>query len=344
MIQQAISKLIGKVDLTEEESMHAMNCIMEGQATQAQIAGFLTALRMKGETIAEITGCARCMREKAERIHPAAGYCIDTCGTGGDGADTFNISTASAIVAAAGGVHVAKHGNRAVSSRCGSADVLEALGVNILLEPADVEKCIEQVGIGFLFARNHHKCMKHAATPRNELGIRTIFNILGPLTNPAGAQGQVLGVFDENLTEVLAGVLCNLGTENALVVHGMDGLDEITTTDATKITEVKYSQLSTRYITPEEYGLKRAEKAELAGGDAATNAEIITSIFCGEKGPQRDIVLLNAAAAFHVGRAAKDMQEGLTLAAGIIDTGRAAQKLAELRSFTQGLGGANQPA
>jgi anthranilate phosphoribosyltransferase len=266
VIQQAISKLVQGTDLTEDESMRAMNCIMEGRATQVQIAGFLTALRMKGETIAEITGCARCMREKAERISPAVAYCIDTCGTGGDGADTFNISTASALVAAAGGVHVAKHGNRAVSSRCGSADVLEALGINIQLEPCQVEKCIGTVGIGFLFARNHHKCMRYAATPRSELGIRTIFNILGPLTNPAGAQGQVLGVFDESLTEILAGVLHNLGTEIAMVVHGMDGLDEITTTDATKITEVQKGQISTHYITPEAYGLKRAKKPTWRAG------------------------------------------------------------------------------
>ncbi len=239
MMREAIRKLVEGRNLTEQEIMQAMNCIMEGNATQAQIGSFITALRMKGETIDEITGCARVMREKAERIVPQGDYYIDTCGTGGDGANTFNISTAAAIIAAAGGVKVAKHGNRAMSSRSGSADVLEALGINIHLSPEQVGKCIETVNIGFMFAQVFHKSMKYAAGPRKELGVKTVFNILGPLTNPANAKGQVLGVFDRKLVEPMANVLLNLGTERALVVHGMDGLDEISTTCATIVSEVR---------------------------------------------------------------------------------------------------------
>jgi len=334
MFKQAIQKLLMREDLSEQEVMDIMNCIMEGNATQAQIGGFLTALRFKGETVEEITGCAKVMREKAERINPNVEYCIDTCGTGGDGADTFNISTAAAIIAAAGGAIVAKHGNRAMSSRSGSADVLEALGVNIALTPGQVKECIEEVGIGFMFAQTFHKSMKYAAGPRKELGIKTIFNILGPLTNPANAKGQVLGVFDKNMTEVMASVLQKLGTERAMVVHGTDGLDEISTTSSTKVSELKNGQIFSYYLDINEYGLPRAGINDIKGGDAVTNAEIIKSIFAGEKGPGRDIVLINAAAALYVAKVADSISEGLKLATDVIDTGRAAMKLNELKNFT----------
>jgi anthranilate phosphoribosyltransferase len=275
------------------------------------------------------------MREKADRITPQVGYCIDTCGTGGDGSNTFNISTAAAIVASAGGITVAKHGNRSVSSRSGSADVLEALGVNISLTPEQVKESIEKVGIGFMFAPTFHKSMKHAAGPRRELGIRTIFNILGPLTNPANAKGQVLGVFDKRLTEPLANVLLNLNVESAMVIHGMDGMDEITTTDATMVSELKAGKVVNYEISPEKYGLKRASKDELVGGDSAKNAEIIISIFSGEKGPKRDIVLINAAAALYVGKIADSLESGIEIAGAAIDSGKVLKKLNELKEFTQ---------
>lgn len=335
MLKKFIKKLVEGVNLTEDESMEAMNCIMDGVATQAQIAGFITALRLKGETIEEITGCARVMREKADRITPGAKYCIDTCGTGGDGSNTFNISTAAAITAAASGITVAKHGNRSVSSRSGSADVLEALGVNISLSPTQVRDCIDSVGIGFMFAPAFHKSMKHAAGPRRELGIRTIFNILGPLTNPANAKGQVLGVFDGRLTEPLAKVLMNLGIERAMVIHGMDGLDEITTTHGTKVSELKEGEISNYEIYPEKFGMKKVKKDDLAGGDAAANAGIINSIFNGKKGPKRDVVLMNAAAALYVGKVVESLQDGIEMCMDIIDSGKAMKKLNELVEFTQ---------
>jgi anthranilate phosphoribosyltransferase len=333
-MKTVLQKLLKREDLIESEVMEVMNSIMDGSATQAQIAGFLTALRFKGETVEEITGCARVMREKSERIYPEAGYCIDTCGTGGDGANTFNISTAASFIAAAGGVNVAKHGNRAMSSRSGSADVLEALGVNIMLTPEQVSSCIEQVGIGFMFAQSFHKSMKYAAGARKELGIKTVFNILGPLTNPADAKGQVLGVFDETLTEVMASVLRNLGTESAMVVHGMDGLDEISTAAPTKVSELKDGSIKTYYLNADVYGLAGPSGKELTGGDAAVNAGIVRSIFSGEKGARRDIVLINAAAALYVGRQAKDLAEGVNLAADLVDTGKAAKKLDELIELT----------
>ena len=281
MLKKAIQKIVEGRSLTEEEAMGAMNCIMAGEATQAQIGSFMTALRLKGETIEEITGCAKAMREKADRISPEVGYSIDTCGTGGDGSNTFNISTAAAIVAAAAGVTVAKHGNRSVSSRSGSADVLEALGVNISLSPGQVKECIEKIGIGFMFAPTFHKSMKHAAGPRKELGFRTIFNMLGPLTNPAGVKGQVLGVFHHSLTATIANVLLKLNIERAMVIHGMDGLDEISTAAPTKVCEIKDGEVLHYEINPEELGLRRASKEELAGGDAQANAMIINSIFEG---------------------------------------------------------------
>jgi len=335
MLKSAISKLVEGKNLTEEEIMGAMKCIMDGEATDAQIGSFMTALRIKGETIEEITGCAKVMREKADGIVPEVDYFIDTCGTGGDCSNTFNISTAAAFVAAAGGVPVAKHGNRSVSSGSGSADVLESLGVNIKLSPVQVKECIEEVGIGFLFAPVFHKSMKHAAGPRKELGIRTIFNILGPLTNPAKAKGQVLGVFDGRMTEPVARVLVNLGIEKALVIHGNDGLDEITTTTETMVSEIKDREIVSYRISPEKFGMKAAAGSDISGGSPEENAEIIMSIFRGEKGPRRDIVVMNSAAALYVGKAAQSLEEGVKRAENIIDSGLATAKLESLVRFTR---------
>ncbi len=337
MLKNAIKKLVEGESLSEGEITGAMSAIMDGDATQAQIGSFITALRIKGETIEEITGCARVMRDKAECIAPDLEYYIDTCGTGGDGTNTFNISTAAALIAAAGGVPVAKHGNRSVSSRSGSADVLEALGVNISLTPEQARHCLEKLSICFMFAQTFHKSMKHAAGPRKELGIRTIFNVLGPLTNPAGAKGQVLGVFDGKLTEMLANVLVNLGVERAMVIHGMDGMDEITLTMPTKVSEVRDGNVINYEITPENFGFKRSERSELTGGDAKENAEIILSVFNGEKGPKRDIVLLNSAAALYVGKTADSLKTGIEMSGRIIDSGLALKKLRELCEYTQKL-------
>jgi anthranilate phosphoribosyltransferase len=334
MLKGLINKLVEGKNLEEEEIINAMDCIMEGNATQAQIGSFMTALRIKGETIEEITGCAKVMRQKAEKISPNVEYYIDTCGTGGDGSNSFNISTAAAFVAAAGGVTVAKHGNRSMSSKCGSADVLEALGVNILLTPVQVQECIEKVGIGFMFAQSFHKSMKHASGPRREIGIKTVFNILGPLTNPASAKGQVLGVFDEKLTEPIAYVLLKLGIEKAMVIHGMDGMDEISTVTNTKISEVKDGRVLNYEIIPEKYDIIKASKEDLTGGDSEVNANIIRSIFSGEKGARRDIVAINAAAALYIGKTVQSLEEGIKLAAYIIDSGKASKKVEELKELT----------
>lgn len=335
MLKAYIQKLMKHENLTEQEIIEAMKAIMEGKASDIQIAAFLTTLGSKGETVEEITGCVKVMREKAEKIYPKAEYPIDTCGTGGDGAGTFNVSTAAAIVAAAGGAVVAKHGNRAMSSRSGSADVLEALGIDILLAPEQAAQCMDRVGIGFLFAQSFHKSMKHAAGVRRELGCKTVFNILGPLTNPAGAKGQVLGVFREDLTGVMAEVLQRLGSERALVVHGMDGLDEITVTGVTKISELKDGKVSNYYLDAADYGIPRCGSASLKGGDAKENAEIIRAVFSGEKGPKRDMVVINAAAALYVAKAADSIREGIGLAEDSIDSGKAAGKLEELAAFSQ---------
>lgn len=337
MVREAISKLVEGRNLSEDEIVAALNCIMEGEATPAQIGSFITALRIKGETIEEITGCAKVMRQKADRITVDKDYFIDIVGTGGDCSYTFNISTAAAFVTAAGGVTVAKHGNRSVSSKSGSADVLESLGVNISLEPQKVKECIEKIGIGFMFAQTFHKSMKYAAGPRRELGIRTIFNILGPLTNPASAKGQLLGVFNEKLTEPLAHVLSNLGVENALVVYGMDGMDEISLSAQTKVSELKNGKVDTYFLNPEDYGMKRVNKEELVGGDSKENAKIILSILNGDRGPKRDIVVLNAAAALYVGRATKDIQSGIAMAEELIDSGKALNKLNELKEFSNSM-------
>lgn len=333
MIKEAIAKVVDGEDLTEDEMQEAMNEIMTGAATAAQIASFITALRIKGETVDEITGAAKVMREKATRIN-AKGLVVDTCGTGGDMAHTFNISTTAAFVVAGTGLTVAKHGNRSVSSACGSADVLQALGVNIELKPIDVERCLNEIGIGFLFAPLFHEAMKHAIGPRKEIGIRTIFNILGPLTNPAGAKAQVLGVYSHGLTETMAKVLMKLGASHCFVVHGADGLDEITITGTTKVSEGKNGKVKTYTVKPSDFGLKKAKKVDLLGGNAEENAKITMAVLSGEKGPKRDIVLLNAAAAIVAGGKAKTLKEGVKLAGESIDSGAAKEKLEALKRFT----------
>jgi len=330
-----IKKIVEDKDLTQEEAALAMDTIMTGNATPSQIAAFITALAMKGETVDEITGCAQKMREHAINIYPQQKNLVDTCGTGGDVSGTFNVSTVSAIVVAGAGVPVAKHGNRSVSSKCGSADVLEALGVKIDLEPSRVEACINEVGIGFIFAPIFHKAMRFAMPSRREIGIRTVFNILGPLTNPAGASAQVLGVFNPDLTEMLAKVLKNLGTKHALVVHGLDGLDELSISGKTKVSELKDDKIKTFEISPDWVGLKKWDKAELKGGSAEENAAIALEILKGtDKGAKREITLLNAGAAIYVGGKAKDLKEGIKLAAQAINSGQAYKKLEELIKFT----------
>lgn len=333
MLQPIFEKIVKGRNLSEQEAEVMMEAIMGGSATPAQIGGMLTALSIKGETIEEIAGCARVMRRKATQVRPLSPV-VDIVGTGGDKKHSFNISTAAAFVAAGAGVTVAKHGNRSVSSKCGSADVLEALGVNINLDALQVEESMRTVGIGFLFAPVFHKAMKNVMGPRREIGIRTIFNILGPLTNPAGAQSQVLGVFQAELTEMLAEVLVKLETGRALVVHGMDGLDEISICSSTKVTEVKGGAVETYYIEPEDFGLQRAAAETIVGGAAMDNGKIVLSVLQGEKGPRRDIVLLNAAAALVVADKAEDLQSGVALAAESIDSGRALAKLHELQMFT----------
>jgi len=333
MIREAINKVINGENLSQEEASLTMNEIMSGEATPAQIASFITALRMKGETIDEITGCAKVMREKVTPIKTKADYLVDTCGTGGDGSHTFNISTISALVASGAGVKIAKHGNRAVSSSCGSADLLKELGVNTEADTDTVARCIDEVGIGFLFAPLLHPAMKYAIGPRREIGIRTIFNVLGPLTNPAGAQAQVLGVYDSNLTEPLAHVLKNLGSHHVFVVHG-DGLDEITTTGETKISELKDGKVNSYNIKPTDFGFDKPEKADLAGGTIENNAKIALSILNGERGAKRDIVLINASSAIIVGGKASNISDGISLAEESIDSGKAMEKLEMLKKFS----------
>ncbi|MBI5207670.1 MAG: anthranilate phosphoribosyltransferase [Candidatus Firestonebacteria bacterium] len=334
MIKDIIKKIVDKENLTIEEAYSTMLSIMNGETTSAQIACFITALRMKGETVEEITGCARAMREKAVRINVKKDIVVDTCGTGGDGGKTFNVSTACAIVAAGAGLTVAKHGNKAVSSLCGSADVLTALGVNIQSDVKKTEECINTIGIGFLFAPLFHTAMKHAIGPRQEIGIRTIFNILGPLTNPAGAHAQVLGVFSESLTEKLAGVLSNLGVKNAFVVHSNDGLDEISISSDTKISEVKHGKVSTYYINPEKFGINKSSLSSIQGGNPQRNAEIIHNILNGEKSPYRDIVILNSACVIAASGMSSNISGGIKLAEESIDSGKAKDKLEQLIKFT----------
>ena len=334
MIKEAISKVIARTNLTEAEAETVMREIMQGEATDAQIAAYITALRMKGETVEEITGSARVMREKAVPIKVDARYQVDTCGTGGDMAHTFNISTTAAFVVAAAGVTVAKHGNRSVSSKSGSADVLQALGVNIEIPSHRAEECIKDIGIGFLFAPMMHLAMKYAIGPRREIGIRTIFNVLGPLTNPAKVTAQVMGVYAADLTTLLARALGNLGTSHAFVVHGMDGLDEITITGRTKVSEFKDGKVEDYFIHPSDFGLATGKAEDLKGGDAKENAAITIDVLRGQKGPRRDIVLLNAAAALAASGKVKDLKDGVTMAAASIDSGAAMKKLEELKAFT----------
>ncbi len=339
MIKEAISKVVIGQNLTQEETASVIEEIMSGNATDSQIASFITALRMKGETIDEITGAARVMRMHAVKIRIRSDGCklidwktiVDTCGTGGDHAKTFNVSTAAAFVVAGIGVVVAKHGNRAVSSKCGSADVLEAMGINVDLAVEKVEECINQIGLGFLFAPNIHLAMKFAINPRREIGIRTIFNMLGPLTNPAGANAQVLGVYLAKLTEPVAYVLKNLGTKRAFVVHGMDSVDEISVSAETQVSELKDGVVRTYMIAPEDFGIKRAKKDDVSGGGAGENAATILKILNGEGGPKRDIVVINAAAAIAAAGKSKDILEGVKVAEESIDSGKAAEKLEQLR-------------
>ncbi|MFA6320885.1 MAG: anthranilate phosphoribosyltransferase [Candidatus Omnitrophota bacterium] len=348
MIKEAIDKVVRRIDLSESEMREVFGEIMSGGATPAQIGAFVTALRMKGETVDEITGAAKVMREKSIHISGAKGSVgidrddinidqetiVDTCGTGGSGTNTFNISTTVAFVVAGCGLKVAKHGNRAATSACGSADVLEALGVKVDVGPDVVQRCMREIGIGFLYAPLFHNAMKFAIEPRREIGIRTIFNILGPLSNPANATSQVLGVYDAKLTEIMANVLKRLGTRRAFVVCGMDTLDEITITGKTRVSELKAGKISTYYIAPEKFGLKKARLEDIGGGSAEENARIIISILKGEKGPRRDVVLMNASAALVSGHQAKDFKSGVKMAAASIDAGLAMDKLLRLIEIT----------
>ena len=334
MIREAIAKLVTGRSLTEEEAAQTMEEIMSGGATPAQIGAFATALRLKGETVEEIAGLAAVMRARATPVR-ASRPVVDTCGTGGDGSGTFNISTAAALVAAGAGLTVAKHGNRAITSQCGSADVLETLGVNISLGPEQVGRCLDEVGVGFMFAPLYHPAMKHAAGPRREIGIRTVFNILGPLTNPAGATAQVLGVPSPDLVETLARVLVRLGSRRALVVHGEDGMDELSIGARSLVAEVRNGEVFSYSVSPEHYGLERAGRDELRGGTAAENAARILAILSGGDGGARRVVLLNAAAAIVAGEGAEDLREGVVLAAKSIDSGRALERLERLVAFSQ---------
>ncbi len=351
MLKELIRKVVDGHDLTEGEMIDAMEAIMGAEATPAQMAAFLTALRIKGETVEEITGAARVMREHAtpirverkpvpvvaldrDEINVEYETILDTCGTGGDDTNTFNISTTTAFVVAAAGVRVAKHGNRAVSSRCGSADVLETLGVNLDVTPQVVEECIHEIGIGFLYAPLLHSAMRHVAPVRREMGVRTIFNILGPLTNPAGAPRQVLGVYRRDLTVKIAGALQRLGSERAFVVHGSDGLDEITITGPTHVAELRNGTVEEYDLMPEDFGLATAPPESIHGGNAQENARIVRSVLSGERGPRRDVVLMNAAAALLVAGATKDMMWGVRMAEDVIDSGEALEKLERLVEIT----------
>jgi len=334
MITDAIYKLVNNEDLTLDVTRDAMEQIMEGKATNAQIASFLTAMRMKGESIDEITACAMVMRQKCSRIQPNFDV-LDIVGTGGDEANTFNISTISSLVIAAGGIPVAKHGNRSVSSKCGSADVLESLGVKIDITAEQSEKVLNQIGMTFMYAPTYHASMKYAAPVRREMSVRTIFNILGPLANPAGANLQLLGVYDENLVEPLARVLDNLGIKRAMVVHGHDGLDEITLCDTTTVCEVHNGRLNSFFITPEQFGLKRCKPADLVGGKPDENAQIALSVLQGEKGPRRDVVVLNSAICLYMAHNHVTLRECVHMAQELIDSGKAMNKLNELIKATE---------
>src|SRR5437870_4934815 len=349
IITEALKTLVERRDLSRIEAAAAMEAIMSGSATNAQIAAFLTALRMKGETVEELIGFAQVMRQKAVRVRTRGTegsasltgtdreMLIDTCGTGGDASGTFNVSTATAFVVAGAGLKVAKHGNRSASSLCGSADVVEALGVSLELTPPQVARCVDEIGIGFLYAPLLHTAMKHVMAARREMGIRTVFNLLGPLTNPASANAQLIGVASAGLTEPLARVLAELGTIRAFVVHGADGLDEISNTGESQISEVHEGVVRSSRVRPRDFGLPRATIRDLRGGDRGENAQIIRLVLGGEPGPRRDIVLMNAAAALVAGGKARDLKEGVGMASQSIDSGAAASKLAALVERSQSL-------
>lgn len=334
-MKELIQKLTDGNDLNAKEAEQAMRTIMGGKASETEMAAFLIALKMKGESPVEIASLARVMREFSEKIKPRVrGTLVDVCGTGGDKTKTFNISTTSMFVVAGAGIPVAKHGNRAITSHCGSADVLEALGVNLNLPFGKIKRSIEKVGIGFMFAPMHHSAMKHVMPVRRQLGVRTVFNILGPLTNPANAKAQLMGVFDPSLTEKIANVFKLLGLKHVMVVHGQPGLDELSTMGRTKITELKNKKVRTYYIKPEQFGLKRAKQSDLRGGTLKENASILKGILNGEiSGRKKDIVLLNAAAGIVVGGKAKTLREGFELAEETLDSGLACKKLEDFVGF-----------
>jgi anthranilate phosphoribosyltransferase len=335
VIQELMARVLDGHDLTRDESREAMREIMQGDATQAQIAGFLIALRAKGETADEIAGCAEAMREHVLPVQPGRDDLVDTAGTGGDGRHTLNISTAAALLAAAAGAGVAKHGNRAASSQTGSADVLEALGFNLDLEPERIAQSIDELGFGFMFAQAHHPAMKHAAPVRRELGTRTVFNVLGPLTNPARARAQVVGVYSPDLVRPVAEALAQLGSRRAFVVHGAGGIDELSPVGPSQVSEVVDGGVRDRMIDPRELGIECCELEALRGGTPDENAAAIRRIFAGERGGGRDAVLLNAAGAIAAGGHAADLKEGIALAREALDSGAAARRLDELVEFTR---------
>ncbi len=339
-IREALSQVVDGHDLEPGEAREVLDQVMQGQATESQLAGLLVALRMKGETPGEIAGFARAMRENALRVTTERSPLVDTCGTGGDALDTFNISTVAAVVACAAGAAIAKHGNHSMTTQCGSADVLEELGLHIELPPEHVGRCLDEIGIGFLFAPALHPAMRHAAVPRRELGIRTVFNILGPLTNPAGATRQLLGVYDGVLVEPVCRALAELGSEHVLVVHGEPGLDEISTLGATHMAELHQGSITVRTIAPEDLSLPVVSAEGIYGGSAQACAVSMQAVLEGEQGPRRDIVLANAAGALVVADLAEDLRDGITRAAAAIDSGAARQKLEDLRRLSQELSAA----
>lgn len=334
MLQEALNKIVGRCHLSSDEAEAALDEIMSGEAQEAQIGALLVALRMKGETAGEIAGFVRAMRTHCVHVTPAAADVVDTCGTGGDAADTFNISTTAAFVAAAAGVPIAKHGNRAVSSQCGSADVLRELGVKISLSPAAVAQCIDAVGIGFLFAAELHPAMKYAVGPRQQLAMRTVFNLLGPLTNPADARRQVIGVFDFAFAPAMAEALAANGSQHVLIVHGTAGLDEISLSGPTQIAELRDGRIDSYEITAADLGLPEAPLEAISGGDAATSAGYLREVLQGQPGPRRDIVLANAAAAIYVGGKAASLAEGVDTARSVLDSGVALNRFEALRELS----------
>lgn len=334
-LQEAISKVLAREDLSASEMEGVMDLIMTGQATDSQIGGFLIGMRMKGESVPEITAAAKVMRALSEKVSLDLDNMVDTCGTGGDGANTFNISTASAFVVSAAGAKVAKHGNRSVSSSCGSADVLEAAGVKLDLNPEQVARCVEEIGVGFMFALMHHRAMRHAIGPRKEMAVRTIFNLLGPLTNPADAPNQVLGVFDKAWVKPMAEVLQALGSNHVMVVHAQDGLDEISIAAPTDVAELKDGVITEYTLTPEEFGCETADLSTLAVESAEESLALINKVLGNEPGPALDIVLMNAGAAIYVSGIAATLSEGVEMARDAIGSGLAKGKLNELVSFTQ---------